>query len=148
MTDRAYIPKSKSVEHGTPDDLFEALAAEFGPFDLDAAASDQLHKTPCYFSMAGNGLRLPWFGRVWVNPPYGRCIRDWLLKALGELAAGRVSRVVFLIPAATSTSWWHDIVKPHASEIRFLRGRLTFKGSKTCAPFASAVVVFERKGER
>jgi site-specific DNA-methyltransferase (adenine-specific) len=142
---RAYIPASKTVEHGTPDDLFEQLSEEFGPFDLDAAASDALHMVDTYFCAGGDGLRLPWFGRVWVNPPYGRGIRVWLEKALAELAAGRCSRVVFLVPAATSTSWWHDLVIPRAAVVRFLRGRLTFKGSRSCAPFASAVVVFERK---
>jgi hypothetical protein len=37
---------------------------------------------------------------------------------------------VFLIPARTDTRWFHDIVLPHAREIRFLRGRLKFGEAK------------------
>lgn len=146
MTERrAYIPPSKSVEHGTPDALFAQLSLEFGPFDLDAAASDALHVVPFYFTSVSDGLRLPWWGTVWVNPPYGRGIGRWIEKAVREVAAGRADRVVMLVPAATSTRWWHALVLPHATEVRFLAGRLTFKGAKSCAPFASAVLVFDRK---
>lgn len=145
MTRRGYIPPAQSIEWGTPADLFAQLSKELGPFDLDAAASDDLHVVPFYFTALSDGLRLPWWGTVWVNPPYGRGIRAWLEKALQELETGRADRVVFLIPAATSTAWWHALVVPFASQVRFLQGRLTFRGAKSCAPFASAVVVFERK---
>jgi site-specific DNA-methyltransferase (adenine-specific) len=145
---RGYIPPSQSVEWGTPEALFEALSKELGPFDLDAAASDELHVCPFYFTAVSDGLRLPWWGTVWCNPPYGRGIGEWVRKALREVATGRVDRVVMLVPAATSTSYWHDLVTPNAKEIRFLRGRLKFGGAKSCAPFASAVVVFEKEMER
>ena len=58
---------------------------------------------------------------------------------------GRVnSLAVYLIPARTCTRWFHDLVLPHAKEIRFIRGRLTFGDAKAPAPFPSCVVVFER----
>jgi len=144
---RAYIPASKSVEHGTPLGLFAELSAELGPFDLDVAASDALHLCEAYFTKELDGLEMPWFGRCWCNPPYGRGIRSWLRKALSELAAGRARRVVFLIPAATSTKWWHRLVIPNAASVRLLEGRLTFVGAASCAPFASAVVVFDQPEE-
>jgi site-specific DNA-methyltransferase (adenine-specific) len=50
--------------------------------------------------------------------------------------------VVFLLPARTDTRWFHDFVLPRAAEIRFIRGRLKFGGSKNAAPFPSMVVVF------
>jgi len=143
-TKRAYIPASKSVEHGTPPELFAQLAAEFGPFDLDVAASDELHLCDAYFTKELDGLSLPWFGTCWCNPPYGRGIKAWLRKAFAEVAAGRARRVVFLIPAATSTKWWHRMIVPNAAVVRLLEGRLTFVGATSCAPFASAVVVFDQ----
>lgn len=51
---------------------------------------------------------------------------------------------MFLIPARTDTRWFHNIVLPHAKEIRFLRGRLKFGDAKNSAPFPSMVVIFER----
>ena len=50
--------------------------------------------------------------------------------------------VVCLLPARTDTQWWHSYVIAHAAEVRFIKGRLKFGGSKNSAPFPSAVVVF------
>ena len=36
------------------------------------------------------------------------------------------------------------MIVPNATVIRFLEGRLTFVGAASCAPFASAVVVFDQ----
>jgi site-specific DNA-methyltransferase (adenine-specific) len=83
-----------------------------------------------------------------MNPPYGRVIGRWVAKARQEAANG--ATVVALIPARTETTWWHENVMPHASEIRFIRGRLHFGGDheRTAhnAPFPSAVVIFRPEG--
>ncbi len=50
--------------------------------------------------------------------------------------------VVCLLPSRTDTQWWHSYVIAHAAEVRFIKGRLKFGGSKNSAPFPSAVVVF------
>ena len=53
--------------------------------------------------------------------------------------------VVMLLPARTDTRWFHDYIYGKA-EVRFIRGRLKFGGSKNSAPFPSMVVIFgERK---
>lgn len=74
---------------------------------------------------------------MFCNPPYGPGIGQFLSRAHEARLA------VFLIPARTDTRWFHDIVIPKAREIRFLRGRLKFGGSKNNAPFPSMVVIFE-----
>jgi hypothetical protein len=48
----------------------------------------------------------------------------------------------YLTPS-NDTRWFHDIVLPHAKEIRFVRGRLKFGGSQNSAPFPSMIVVFK-----
>ena len=48
---------------------------------------------------------------------------------------------VMLIPARTDTKAFHDYIYGKA-EIRFIRGRLRFGGSKNSAPFPSMVVIF------
>ncbi|MEH7246485.1 DNA N-6-adenine-methyltransferase [Neobacillus niacini] len=62
-------------------------------------------------------------------------------KAFEESSKG--ATVVCLIPARTDTKYWHDYVMK-ADEIRFVKGRLKFGGSKNSAPFPSAVVVFRK----
>ena len=46
-----------------------------------------------------------------------------------------------LIPARTDTRAFHDYIYNKA-EIRFIRGRLKFGGSKNAAPFPSMIVIF------
>ena len=85
---------------------------------------------------------------VFMNPPYGREIKDWIKKAHDEHFKNKTT-VVCLIPARTDTSYWHDYIFNKATEIRFLKGRIKFErpdGTKgDAAPFPSAVVVYKIK---
>ena len=125
---------SARIDWATPSHVYDALNREFR-FTMD----------PCELGDAGglfgrrDGLMQSWKGqRVYCNPPYGPGIRDWLDRAKEtELA-------VYLLPARTDTSWFHEVILREATEIRFLRGRLRFSGSKNSAPFPSMVVIFRR----
>lgn len=76
-------------------------------------------------------------GAIWLNPPYGKTIKDWMRKADAESQKG--ATVVCLVPARTDTAWFHDYAIHH--EVRFIRGRLKFGNSTNSAPFPSALVV-------
>jgi site-specific DNA-methyltransferase (adenine-specific) len=135
----------------TPRDFFDKLNAEFN-FGLDAAALQASTLVPDNWygpdhpdPAARDALRIDWNhnsrGRpIWLNPPYGRVIKDWMRKA-SEVASGG-GTVVCLVPARTDTAWWHDYCI-NAYEIRYIRGRLKFGGQKNSAPFPSAVVVMK-----
>jgi hypothetical protein len=58
------------------------------------------------------------------------------------LRAAEAEIAVYLIPARTDTRWFHDLVLPVASEVRFIKGRLKFGDAKTDAPFPSMLVIF------
>lgn len=124
----------------TPQDFFNKLHAEFN-FTLDACATAENAKCARYYDREANGLLQPWAGVVWLNPPYGREIAAWVRKARESAGAG--ATVVCLLPARTDTAWWHTDVIAHAADVRFVRGRLKFGGSKNSAPFPSAIVVFK-----
>ena len=70
MSGQDRIPASRD-DWPTPQWLADQLAAEFGAFDLDPAASPDNAKAPVFFTEADDGLSQPWKGRVWLNPPYG-----------------------------------------------------------------------------
>lgn len=131
---------SEDMTWETPQDFFDKLDSEFN-FDLDPCASHMTAKCKTYFTEDDDGLVQSWAGHtVFCNPPYGRGIKRWIKKAyLESLEPNTV--VVLLIPSRTDTAYWHDYVM-RAEEIRFVRGRLKFGGSKNSAPFPSAVVVF------
>ncbi len=134
---------SKSDEWPTPAWLVDALADEFGPFDLDPAATAGNAKAPAWYIAADDGLSLPWSGRVWLNPPYGKVIGQWMAKAASETVSGRAELVVTLVPAKVDTRWWRDAIAA-ASLVRIWPGRISFGDAGCPAPFASAVLVFGR----
>jgi phage N-6-adenine-methyltransferase len=124
----------------TPPDVFAALDAEF-LFTLDACASAGNAKCGRFFTAADDGLTQSWApATTWMNPPYGRGIREWMAKAADEAEQG--ATVVCLVPARTDTKWWHEHVMARASEVRFVRGRLKFGAGLAPAPFPSALVVY------
>ena len=137
---RKVMFSSKTVEWTTPQDFYDRLNQEFN-FTLDPCCTDETAKCGTYYTEADDGLAQPWAGHsVFMNPPYGRSIKDWIRKAYEESRKPNTV-VVALIPARTDTRYWHDYCM-EASEIRFIKGRLKFGESNNSAPFPSAVVVF------
>lgn len=131
---------SKTDQWATPQDTFDELNKEFS-FDLDPCADKKNHKCEKYFTVAEDGLKQNWGGhRVFCNPPYGRDLKAWVEKSYHE-GHKENTLVVLLIPARTDTSYFHDFIL-NRSEIRFIRGRLKFGGSKNGAPFPSMIVIF------
>jgi len=129
---------SATVEWPTPQGVFNELNAEFG-FTLDPCATHENAKCEKYFTMADDGLKQDWGKEtVFMNPPYGRTIKNWMKKAYESSLGG--ATVVCLPPARTDTKWWHDYAMK--GEIRLIKGRLKFGDSKSSAPFPSAIVIF------
>ena len=133
----------------TPRDFFDKVNKEFN-FTLDAAAIKSSALVPNYlgpdhdYLWRRDALTVEWVGAseggaIWLNPPYGRTIKDWVRKADAVASGG--GTVVCLVPARTDTSWWHEYCIHH--EIRFIRGRLKFGNQKNSAPFPSALVIMK-----
>jgi len=129
---RKVMFSSMSGDWQTPDELYNELHNEFG-FDFDPCPPKEVRPPEM------DGLNMGWGLVNFCNPPYGTHIKKWIEKGFGEWKKGRT--VVFLIPSRTDTKWWHDYIMK-ADEIRFIKGRLKFKGAKNSAPFPSAIVVF------
>ena len=142
-TTREVMFSSKSNEWATPQSFFDKLNEMYGPFTLDAAASDKNYKVDTYLTVDDDALSADWSGNtVFLNPPYGRGLKEWIRKSYQE-GQKQDTTVVMLIPARTDTKYWHDYVMK-ADEIRFVRGRIKFGDETNSAPFPSAVVVFRR----
>lgn len=127
---------SQTNEWATPQDFFDKLNDEFN-FTLDPCATPDNAKCKKFYTKEDDGLTQDWSGEiVFCNPPYGREIKRWVKKAYESNAT-----TAMLIPARTDTSYWHEYIHGKA-EVRFIKGRLKFGGSKNSAPFPSAVVIF------
>lgn len=102
----------------TPRELVEGL----GPFDLDPCAPvrrpwDTARR---HYTVEDDGLRMPWEGLVWLNPPYGTVARRWM-RRMAEHGEG-----VALLFARTETEMFFESVWPVARVVKFLRGRVAF----------------------
>jgi len=136
---------SKTAEYITPQALFDLLHKEFR-FTLDPCATKQNAKCKKFFTKKDDGLSRDWGKEVvFMNPPYVRQTRKWVEKAYKESTQG--ATCVCLLPVGTGRSYWHDIIFPHAAQIRWIRGFLKFSDHTMTAPFASAIVIFDRRRE-
>ena len=151
---------SKSNDWRTPRWLFAQLDAEFGGFDLDAAADKDSALCAHYYTEERDALKQDW-GKdgenIWLNPPYGRLIGKFVAKAYAETLKYPTLTVVMLVPSRTDTKIWHA----HCAlgEVRFIRGRLKFENPAlpswradgnfklSPAPFPSAIVVLGAKAK-
>ena len=99
----------------TPPHIKIDLEAEFGPLTDPAQPG------------AVDGLIAPWTGAIFCNPPWGRGkILPWLQKGALEMDSGRVHLIIWLLPVATDTAWFHYYAWPRSSEVRFFRRRIKF----------------------
>ncbi len=138
--------KNRNLEHkddwATPDEFYNKLNEEFN-FDFD----------PCPFQhdlTLWNGLEIEWRSRNYINPPYSRELKEkFINKAVEESKKGKLC--VMLLPVSTSTKIFHEVVLPNKKDIRFIKGRLKFKGINTYGDFVdnkagmhdSMIVIFD-----
>lgn len=100
------------------------ILAPLGPFDLDPCSAPNPELWPTaqnHFTFPQqNGLLLPWEGRVWLNPPYGREMGRWLARMAEH---GRGTSMIF---ARTETDAFFSYVWEQADAVMFLKGRVHF----------------------
>jgi phage N-6-adenine-methyltransferase len=138
---------SERQDWATPQDVFDKLNEEF-KFTLDPCCSELTKKCKRYYTKETDGLSKDWSGEnVFINPPFGREQAAWIKKGYEESLKPNTT-IVFLIPARTDTIAFHKYLYGK-SEIRFIKGRLTFekpnsttpKNKWTKAPFPSMLCI-------
>lgn len=116
----------------TPPEIITAL----GEFDLDPCSPlDRPWNTANnHFTRLDNGLVLPWYGRVWCNPPYGKQTSHWLEKCFNH------GNCIALTFARTDTQMFFSYVWERANAVLFVKGRIKFfnlngrQGNRAGAP--------------
>jgi len=105
---------SASVEWYTPARYLEGVRQVLDKIDLDPASSTEANavvRASKIFTKDDDGLKQAWFGRVFVNPPYGKT-RDggslaaaFCNKAIDEFDKGNVETCIILVNSVHSQSW-------------------------------------------
>ena len=150
---------ARSQRWATPWALFREIERRhaFGSrFTLDAAAEEGNAKCDRFFTpdddaLAQHAWSLPLPAPpavVWLNPPYDD-IERWMRRAIAEVERDDLfcEQVVMLVPARTSTDWYHQLA-PRAMRIEAIRGRVHFvppPDEAATQPFEHSLIIsFER----
>jgi hypothetical protein len=103
----------------TPKEIIEPM----GVFDLDPCSQTFRPFNTARIHICEDigecGLQGRWEGRVWLNPPYGKTIRQWLDK-LAKHGNG-----VALVFARIETAWAQEALE-RVDAVNFLKGRISF----------------------
>ena len=107
----------------TPPHVFSALGYSF---DLDVASPGRTITPwiPAVEFITANSLTAPWWGFVWMNPPFGprNGLMPWLRKFFQH------HNGVALVPDRTSAPWWQQFAR-EADSILFVSPKLKFIGT-------------------
>lgn len=120
---------------GTPSEVAIAAHACMGGIDLDPCSDPIFNRTiaaDVFYTKESDGLALPWFGRVFLNPPGGKGKpgpRAWWQRLVSEFREGNVTAAVYVSFALDSLQWSQASSEPIlafptvilAERLRFLK---------------------------
>jgi hypothetical protein len=141
----AALLSSQRQDWNTPPEVLDIIR-KFARIGLDPC-SNARSKVKASASWLSGGLEVEWggFGLVYVNPPYGRALGAWSEKIAQEALAD--TEMIVLVPSRTDTKWFHRLWK-RCNALCLWKGRITFEGAPSPAPFPSAVFYFGPNAER
>ena len=97
---------------GTPPHVVEAVRKYFGgTIPLDPCTEpDNPTEAAKFFTKEDDGLVEEWLDSCFVNPPYGKELRQWVQKIAFEAATG--TEILFLcsISSRFETAYWHQSI--------------------------------------
>ncbi len=127
---------STSNEWYTPPQYLTAVREVMGSIDLDPASNEIANKVvraATYFSIVDDGLSRQWWGRIFLNPPYGiengvsnqAKWSDYLIK---QYRGGKIEQAILLVNAVPSNKWFAPL---WAFPICFTNHRIKFYSEAT-----------------
>lgn len=96
-----------------------------------------------------DGIRVPWKGSVFTNPPYGYDLDAFMDRSVRASKSDEDASVIMLAPCKTSRKCWQRTV-PHAKAVCFIEGRVQYLlpgGARAGATFSSALILWTRDRE-
>jgi phage N-6-adenine-methyltransferase len=128
-TSKRLAQNTGCFEWYTPAEVIEASRAVLGDIDLDPASCEQANKVvqaARFYTRDEDGLTQPWYGRIWMNPPYAQpLVQQFADKLAASVTAGDVPAAIVLVNNATDTEFFHTLAAV-SSAFCFPKGRLRF----------------------
>jgi hypothetical protein len=146
-----------SNEWYTPAHLVDAARETMGGIDLDPASCTYANTTiraTTFYDEGMDGLTQPWYGRMWMNPPYGKDDETnrsnqerWLDRLISEYHEQDELQAVLIVNAVTDRKWFNrlwDYPICFTGRVYFYNEQIA-RGSPT---HGSAVVYFGKNVDR
>lgn len=136
------------AEWYSPAYLVDRARKAMGGIDLDPASCEDANrvvKATSFYTEADNGLHKPWFGRIWLNPPYSATeILAFSQRLAHEYTEGKVSQACVLVSNSTETKWFAALSSVATAAV-FLHSRVQFtsgRGRANRKPLQGYVVMY------
>ena len=107
-----------TAERYSPPWIIEGAREVMGGIDLDPASSEFANQSVLarhHFTRNTDGLTQQWWGRVFLNPPFGMSWKSWIIKLNQEVEAGRVQQAVVIgqgnVLWALLHPWFHILLR-------------------------------------
>jgi hypothetical protein len=138
---------SGNNEWYTPSKFIASAKAVMGDIDLDPASSEIANETvgaSNIYTEEANGLENPWFGRVWMNPPYAQPLIFNFSERIAEAYdKGEIDEGIALVNNGTETSWFRAMADS-ASAVCFPKSRIKFykPSGELGAPLQGQAIIY------
>ena len=111
------LTSSNTNEWYTPERIIGLVKLVMGNIDLDPASCEFAQrwiKADNYFTKEDSGLTKNWYGRVFLNPPYGKTGNHsnqdiWATKLIDEIYTERVCEAILLTKTVPGYAWWDTL---------------------------------------
>lgn len=106
---------SGNVEYYTDPTIVNAARLVMGGIDLDPfscrIANEKFVQADQYFTKEDDGLKMSWFGKVWMNHPFGRKTnKPCIQKLWHQYHSGTIKQACCITFAATSEAWFRPLL--------------------------------------
>lgn len=143
--------QSMSNDWWTPKKYMDAVHEVMGHIDLDPCSTPEANKTiraRKFYTERDDGLIQPWFGKVFMNPPYGTLTSAFAEKFYLEYGSTVEEAIILVNSRATDADWFQPMFE---GVICFTDHRIDFDSpyeKQTSSTHGSCFIYFGANDEK
>lgn len=123
------LTSSAKTEWYTPQIYTDAAREVMGSIDLDPAScplANEWIQANHIYTKEEDGLKYPWIGNVWLNPPFGHVGRQMVHHLCDQYDKGYVGQAVLLTKCVPGYKWWDTLFHERRFPVCFVKDRIAF----------------------
>jgi hypothetical protein len=121
-----------SVDYYTPPEYIDLVRQVLGTIDLDPASNDVAQswiRAEVYYTKQDDGLTQPWYGNLYINPPYGSpevrlMAQRFFEKAIACYKSGTIKAAILLLNR--TEAGWYKALQQKVTAVCEVTKRISF----------------------